>query len=291
MRKLSINTILSYVSLVPAVAFIFLLLFKTDMLLDISSWYMWSIYLLISIPVYGAYVRLLHMSRIKLETLNSEEEYHVGIWRSEDLGVFYFYPLFLEAMYNRNIKPFIEGMISAFKESEESEDDEEEVVGKVPFLITLSYIINKLRLLPLSGAFTIFALFVLPRMLNDYSLYRGLTHEQLKMVISGLAIVLESIFLAIQNYSALTYVELETGRKQGKWFMATIVIISLYTVAMIILTLIFGITNFTLPVLTTVINLNIINLFIVIAPILNIVQAIILTRTYSLYQYKVNSYL
>ena len=244
----------------------------------------WVLLLLFGIYLNGQVARMIHMSRVKVEHVNLSKYYEPSDWWRSDLGLANFVPLIMEFQYQRNLKPFVDGAVQSY---------EDEGISK-PLSLTLCSVILKARLVLVVGVSLVFNVFGLPRLLNDYTLYRGLDKDSLIMIATGISVLLLTIILIVFNYTMFDIVENSLQAipsRVAKKFMLFAFAFSVYVLVMLVLTLVLGITGVRIPVFKVVFNTNMVNLFISITPFLNILQAFILKGKVTSYQYLLNDYL
>ena len=233
----------------------------------------------------GLVARMIHMSRVKMEAITYGEEYRAADWYSKDLGLANVIPVIMEIQYTRHLVSFIEGVIESYREEE----------LRVPLTFKIAHVLLKAWVFPIFGAFLLFSLFVLPLLLNDYTLYRGLNHEELHTAVMGIAIFLQLSLVTIFNYTMFNVADFSMegqsilfSNKLKKWFIVFTMFFVVYTAIMVLFILFMGLTGITIPIFSTVINTNTLSLFIISAPIISLLQAMILKGKLSSYQYILN---
>lgn len=249
---------------------------------SLSSILIWEIFVLLGIYVNGLPIRMIHMSKVKMEYA---DDYEASTWFGLDLGFGNMLPLIMEIQYQRQLPLFVTSVIDEYEAGD----------LKTPFIFKFAKILLKTHLLPICSLFLLFTMFGFPRILNDYTLYRGLTSEEFQMSMMGLSVFLIMFFLTVYNYTMYKIVDYSmegqsvlATSKIKKIFMIFSVVFATYTSLMFVLTLIFGFIGFELPILNTLINLDMVNAFIVFAPGISFIQALILKGKLSSYQYVLN---
>lgn len=244
----------------------------------------WFLFLGIAIYVNGMGAKFLHMSVFKLRWADTEEPYTPDNWRNEDIGMANFLPVFMEAQYTKWGKWIIEEALWQYKEEEQAP----------PASYKIGNFLLKSGLFQISGIVMIAFVIASSYMIKDYELYLGLTSEMFKMSLSGILALIFVAMLTTVNFSIYTIIEDSSNlvqRKWKRWVMISMLVFTFYVLAMLIVTLILGVTGWELPILGFIFNLNMVNIFIVLIPTLSTVQAFIMRGILSKYQYEVNRYL
>jgi hypothetical protein len=285
MRTGLIPRILNILSLLLFIAGIIYLINNLE---NLNSIAIWELLFLVGIYSNGIVARMIHMSEVKLDSCNENEEYDVSIWNGSDFGWANCLPIIMEIQYQKRSRNFIQSAISEYEVNE----------IKTPTILKIADIMLGTRLIICWAVMLIFSMVGLPHVMNEYTLYRGLTMEQSQMALMGISIFLELTFITFINCSMFFIVDdsmdgqasfLSTRLK--KVFVIFSAVFASYCLIMLMITIIFGILRIDLVIFSTIVNLNMINIFIVFAPAIAVIQAFILKGKLNSYQHFLNEYL
>lgn len=254
---------------------------RNGTLQEVGLYTIWLGIMAVGIYFNGVVSRMIHMSRIKIEHISFGREYSVKNWRKKDIGLANNLPLFMEFQYQRNIEPFISSTLEEYEEEEINP----------PLSLKVANALLKIRAVQVLGVLLILSVVLIPRLTNDYTLYGGLTQEQFMTFTQGIIILLLTSVLINLNYCMFNIIEfsMDIGTQRGrKWFLVGVQIFTGYVIVMFVLSIVMGIFNIRLPILQTIINPGMVNVFIVISPFLNLAQAFITRGKAVSYQHLLN---
>lgn len=276
------NKILNIASLLAGIGAIIWMYLNLSKFSAIS---IWIIITLVSIYFNGLGVRMVHMSKVKMEHISYGDDYEAREWYSRDIGSANMVPLIMEIQYQRNLRPLIQGVIEEYREDE----------VHPPISFRVANILLSMRIFPITALLLIISTLVLPKVLNDYTLYWGMEYEQFLTTVLGFAVFFELTLITLYNYVTFNIINYSmdswAGRgvtKAKKGVLLASLVFATYTFLMVLFILIMGITGIEIPIFKTLVNPKLLNLFVVIAPMLSILQALVVKRQLSGYQYLLN---
>lgn len=277
-----LNKVISYLALIGGLVGLYVFYKNMSTMGAVTIWILFTI---VGIYSNGFVARMIHMSRVKMEYISYEEEYDSSDWHDRDLGWGNLIPIVMETQYQTSLRPLVAGMLAEY--------EEEEVPAPKAFKVANLLLTS--RIFIVLGVFLMFSGIILPKLLNDYTLYWGMASEQFVTTVLGFAVALHLMVLTLYNYTAFNLVDFSMeGRavvitnRMRKWFLTASLVFVAYTSLMVIMIMIMGITGFTLPILRTIINPQMVNLLVVVAPLISFIQALILRGKMSSYQYLLN---
>lgn len=240
----------------------------------------WFGYVLLFLGLQGIYIRNAHMTTIKTTCLLGEEYYEPGYWKSSNMQMAYFIPL-LQDLFISNYSNQLINMAM---------DDYHEDGYLIPTPYKIAYIFNKIKLRVLFSIVILVGIFVLPKVTNDYDLYRGLTYEQLIMITIGLGMSLYNIVTSLVNkvsYDIIDeYLEVPNSKIWGIT-LQVVNVFALFVLLLLLLSFITGVFNIYPTKFQFLFNFELIGVYILISPALLGLQTAILKNQYG----KFNLYL
>lgn len=242
---------------------------------------LWFGYVLLFLAIQGLYIKNGHMNDIKLWHLNIGKYYDTKFWKESNMQMAYFIPLIQDTFLVRYNK-------SLYKQAF---DDYDEEGYSLPLIYKVGSIINKLHLREVFSLMILIGVFVLPRVTNDYDLYRGLNYEQLIMITVGLGISLYNISSSIVNKSIYDILDEYMDVANSKVLSVTLTVVTVFSVFVVVLlglSVITGIFNIYPSMFKFLFNFELIGVYILISPALLGLQTAILKSQYGRYNIFLN---
>lgn len=222
---------------------------------------MWFCYVLLFLGLQGLAIKFGHMSNIKLEHIVYGEVYQHTVWKENNLQMTYFIPFIQDFIIAKNYNSILKEVIYEYEESE----------YQTPKLYQVASTFLTLKLNILFSAVVLVGIFVLPKVTNDYDLYRGLTYEQVIMATIGLGMTFYTIVMAVVNkalFDALDETMEVPNTKFKSIVLSAVMVISIATLILIILAIITGVLNIQITAFKFLFNFELIGIYILLTPVL-----------------------
>lgn len=239
-------------------------------------------YMLIPIAFQGMVIKPLHLTSIKLEHLMYNETFEPSDWKDSQLGMAYYIPFIQDIISNKQQQPYVTNLLESYNEEG----------YEVPALFKLAGVNTKLYVSVIASIVILFGILILPRITNDYTLYRGLTDEQLILTLVGLGLVFYSTVVNINTRvvfeSMDSYLPIESNPIE-RIIVTSSVILSTIVMALLIGALITGVFSINIKIFHFIFNFELIGIYILLSPVLLMFNAFILKRQTMRYNFHLDT--